>query len=446
MTLTLNNAVLLDFDPIRAKGGSIRISGETIHSVGEDVSAQPGDEVVDCRGAVIMPGLVNGHTHLYSALAVGMPSPARAPSNFHEILELIWWRLDRAHNLESVEISGAIGALDALRCGTTSLIDHHASPCCISGSLDALERGIDLVGLRAVLCYETTDRNGDAGTRAGLDENRRFLARCGERKDGRFAALVGAHAAFTLGDDSLTECARLAAEFQTGVHIHVAEDPCDDRICREKYGASLVERLARSGLIGDSDVAARSILAHCTHLGDSDAARISSEVSAIAHNPRSNMNNQVGYAPLAAMGRRGTASTRVLLGTDGIGGDMLTEARHAWFKGRDARAALSPEDVVAMLANSARTAGRLLGRTLGRFEPGAAADLVVTDYVPPTPLTASNAAGHLLFAIGPQHVHDVLIGGAWALRNRRPVIIEAPDLLHRSSVAAAKLWKRMEAL
>lgn len=444
MSLTLTNAVLLHLDPVGASPGAIRIEGEAIHSVGEAVSPQAGDEVIDCRCAVVMPGLVNGHTHLYSALAIGMPPPPRTPSNFHEILELVWWRLDRALDLESVEISGAIGALDALRCGTTTLIDHHASPNCIAGSLDALERGIDLAGLRAVLCYETTDRNGDAGTAAGLDENRRYLERCRERSDGRFAALVGAHAAFTLSDASLAACTRLAAEFQTGVHIHVAEDPCDDRICREKYGASLVERLARSGLIGPSEVAARSILGHCTHLAQPDAARIASEVAAIAHNPRSNMNNQVGYAPLAAMVKRKSASPRVHLGTDGIGGDMLTEARAAWFKNRDARAGLSPSDIVGMLAHSARTAGRLLGRTLGRLEPGAVADIVVTDYIPSTPLTADNVAGHVLFALGPQHIHDVLIDGTWALRNRKPVSIEASHVLHRAPAVASTMWGRMQ--
>ncbi|HKQ47194.1 MAG TPA: amidohydrolase family protein [Phycisphaerae bacterium] len=456
MSLTLTNAVLLHLDPPGASPGSIRIEGDSIHSVGDRVTPQPGDEIIDCHGAVILPGLVNGHTHLYSALAVGMPPPPRAPANFHEILELVWWRLDRAHDVESVKVSGAIGALDALRCGTTTLIDHHASPSCIPGSLDALENGIDLVGLRAVLCYETTDRNGHAGASAGLEENRRYLERCRGRSDGWFAALVGAHAAFTLSDDSLVACARLAAEFQTGVHIHVAEDPCDDRICREKYGAPLVERLTRSGILGEGDVAARSILGHCTHLAEPDAARIASEVAAIAHNPRSNMNNQVGYAPIGSFLKASATSpassslkpqaSSLLLGTDGIGSDMLTEAGAAWFKSRDARAGLSPTDIVGMLAQSARTAGRLLDRTLGRLEPGAAADVVVTDYIPSTPLTAENVAGHVLFALGPQHVHDVLIDGAWALRNRKPVSIEASHILHRAPTVAAELWKRMQAI
>lgn len=457
MSLTLTNAMLFHLDPLDASPGAIRVEGGTIHSVGDQVRMQPGDEVIDCRGAVVMPGLVNGHTHLYSALAVGIPAPPRTPVNFHDILELIWWRLDRALDLEAVEISGAIGALDALRCGTTTLMDHHASPNCIAGSLDALERGIDRAGARAVLCYETTDRNGEEGAAAGLEENRRYLSRCKSRNGGRFAAMVGAHAAFTMSDATLAACAELAAEFQTGVHIHVAEDPCDDRICREKYGTPLVERLTRSGIIGENDVSARSILGHCIHLNDDDAVRTASQVSAIAHNPRSNMNNRVGYAPIKqfmdarkattfSSGLRPQASSPVLLGTDGIGGDLFTEARHAWFKSRDAKAGLSPADIAAMLAHSARTAGRLLGRTLGQLAPGAAADLVVTDYVPATPLQSDNAPGHLLFALGSRHVQDVMIGGAWVLRHRKAVSIDAAAIQHHAPSVATGLWKRMQSL
>src|SRR5688572_17273572 len=159
MAILFRDALLVQLDPPRVQAGDLRVVTEQIVDVGQDVRAEPGDEVVDCGGAVLMPGLVNGHTHLYSALAVGMPAPPRPPRNFHEILQFIWWRLDRAHTLESVEVSGQIGALAALRCGTTTLIDHHASPNAIEGSLTALENGIATIGCRGVLCYEVTDRN-----------------------------------------------------------------------------------------------------------------------------------------------------------------------------------------------------------------------------------------------------------------------------------------------
>jgi cytosine/adenosine deaminase-related metal-dependent hydrolase len=491
----------MNLDPPGITRGGLRSEGDTIVGVGPDVVPHADDEIVDCRGAVVLPGLVNGHTHLYSTLATGMPQPLRAPTSFEEILERVWWRLDRALDVESIEISGTIGALDALHCGTTTLIDHHASPNCIAGSLDLIERGVAAVGLGAVLCYETSDRNGQAGTAAGLEENRRYLekrrnvetskrqnvetskrqnvetskrqgvktsesqdAKTSQRAgaafggrvaDGeqRFGALVGAHAAFTLADDSLRACADLAAEFQTGVHIHVAEDPCDDRICRERYGAPLVDRLRKFGMLdaaggaGDtsSQVGARSILAHGTHLSPEEATLLGAQVGAVAHNPRSNMNNRVGYAPVVHM-------ANVLLGTDGIGSDMFTEARFAWFKACDAaaratgRSPLGPADVVAMLAHSARVASILLCRTLGRLVPGAAADVVITDYRPATALDSANAVGHFIFALGPQHVRHVLAAGRWALRDHVAVQIDEPEARRRAVPLARALWSRMSAI
>src|SRR5688572_14475356 len=159
MAIFFSNALLVQLDPPFVGIGNLRVADGFISGVGLEIASESGDEVVDCGGAVLMPGLVNGHTHLYSALAVGMPPPPRPPRNFHEILKFIWWRLDRAHTLESAEVSSQIGALAAVRCGTTTLIDHHASPNAIDGSLTAVENGIATIGCRGVLCYEVTDRN-----------------------------------------------------------------------------------------------------------------------------------------------------------------------------------------------------------------------------------------------------------------------------------------------
>src|SRR3954462_2029784 len=249
MPTFFRDALLVQLDPPWVERGNLRVAGDQIVAVGEAAVAAPGDEIVDCSGAVLMPGLVNGHTHLYSALAAGMPAPPRAPRNFHEILQFIWWRLDRAHTLESVEMSGLIGALAAVRCGTTTLIDHHASPNAIEGSLTALESGIGAVGCRGVLCYEVTDRNRPGEAAAGLSENERYIRLCKQRGDGNFAGMVGAHASFTLEDESLAACVTLAERLGTGVHIHVAEDPVDERTTRERFGCGLIERFTRVGLL-----------------------------------------------------------------------------------------------------------------------------------------------------------------------------------------------------
>ena len=182
MPTFFRDALLVQLDPPRVEAGNLRVADGNIVGVGADVVASPGDEIVDCGGAVLMPGLVNGHTHLYSALAAGMPAPPRAPRNFHEILKFIWWRLDRAHTLESVEMSGLIGALAAVRCGTTTLIDHHASPNAIDGSLSVLENGIAAVGCRSVTCYEVTDRNRPDEAKEGLAENERYIRECQKRR------------------------------------------------------------------------------------------------------------------------------------------------------------------------------------------------------------------------------------------------------------------------
>src|SRR4051794_13670054 len=249
MPTFFRDALLVQLDPLQVESGNLRVADGSIVAVGADVAASPGDETVDCNGAVLMPGLVNGHTHLYSALATGMPAPPQPPRNFYEILRFIWWRLDRAHTLESVELSGLVGALAAVRCGTTTLVDHHASPNAIEGSLSVLENGIAAVGCRGVTCYEVTDRNRPDEAPLGLKENDRYIRQCAERHDGQFAGLVGAHASFTLEEESLVACVDLAQELGVGVHIHAAEDPIDENVTRERFGFGLIERFERVALL-----------------------------------------------------------------------------------------------------------------------------------------------------------------------------------------------------
>jgi putative selenium metabolism protein SsnA len=438
MSTFFRDALLVQLDPPRVEVGSLRVADGRIAGVGTNLAAESGDEVVECSGAVLMPGLVNGHTHLYSALAAGMPAPPRTPRNFHEILQFIWWRLDRAHTLDSVEASGQIGALAAVRCGTTTLIDHHASPNAIDGSLSALEKGIAEVGCRGVLCYEVTDRNRPDEDRHGIAENERYANICAERADGHFAAMIGAHASFTLEQESLTGCVDLARRLGVGVHIHAAEDPVDEQITRQKIGCGLIERFNRAGLL---DVPG-TILAHGTHFSDADFAEVNerADTLSLAHNPSSNMNNGVGYTPVAKLIKP------PLLGTDGIGADMWREARIAEFKSHDAGLPLPFGRSLEMLAQSARFASQCLGVRLGVLEIGAAADLVLTNYRPATPLTAGNLAGHLMFAMGPEFVRDVMVDGWWLMRKGHIVTCDEAAIRARSVEIARALHERMAAI
>ncbi|MCB9858036.1 MAG: amidohydrolase family protein [Phycisphaerales bacterium] len=434
MSIVLTNAVLIDIDPPRVTRGNLRIAGDVIDAVGPDVTPQRSDEILDCHGAVIMPGLVNGHTHLYSALATGMPPPPKAPTNFHEILQYVWWRLDQALDAESIEASARIGALDAVRCGTTTLIDHHASPNAIAGSLDCIDRGLADAGVRAVLCYETTDRHDAAGRDAGIEENRRYIAHCSSRTDGKRAGLVGAHASFTLNDDSLKQLADLASATRVGVHIHVAEDPCDEHDSIKNRGRNLITRLSAFDLLKPD-----SIFAHGTHLSAEAVERVNAAGLTMAHQPRSNMNNAVGYAPVASF-------SNVMLGTDGIGSNMFAEARAAWFASQHCGGKLSPNDVIQLLANSARRASQSLGVTLGKLEPGAAADIVITDYIPFSPIHTDNIAGHFLFGIESRHVRSVMIDGKWAMRDRVIMGVDEAAIRKGTQRISESLLRRMTSL
>jgi cytosine/adenosine deaminase-related metal-dependent hydrolase len=434
MAIVLKNAVLADWDPLEVARGCLRIDGERIVERGEHVAQNVGDEVIDCAGAVVLPGLVNGHTHLYMTLAAGAPTPVEVPASFVEHLESRVWPVERALDARSIEISAQVGAVEALRCGTTTLFDHHASSGAIPDALDRVEAGLTAVGLRGVLCYETTDRD-ERGQRAqGLEENRRYLERRMQGRTGRFAGMVGAHASFTLEEETLRELAELAANFETGVHMHLAEDEHDGQDCEQRFQTFLMDHLAAAKLI-----APRSIFAHGVHLAPEDVERMNFAGLTLAHCPGANMNNGTGTAPLAAY------KCRVMLGTDGQGGDLFAEARLAWLAARQENVNLPPEAVLARLAQGARRASEALEITLGRLAPDAAADVVITDYRPATPLTRENLAAHFLFRMSSRHVRDVLVAGRWLLRDRAVASCNEDALRREAQATAGQLWKRMEA-
>ncbi|HJQ27595.1 MAG TPA: putative aminohydrolase SsnA [Blastocatellia bacterium] len=436
----LKSATLVKLSPATVERGDLRIQDGRIVKRGARLRAQAGDEVIDLSGKLVMPGMVCAHTHLYSALARGMPAPPRQPTNFPEILELVWWRLDRALDEETIYWSAMAGAMDAARAGTTCLFDHHASPSHIKGSLGILREALAGIGLRGVLCYEITDRGGAKKRLAGIRESRDFARLANEPAPSstatdaapQFRALIGAHASFTLSDEALAACAAMMQESGAGLHIHVAEDRCDVEHAQANYRTGVVERLARFGALND-----RTILAHGVHLSKRDI-RIARDAGAwFAHNPRSNMNNQVGYAPVAEFGER------VVMGTDGIGADMFDEARFAFFKGRDAQAPFGAERWLDVLANNQRLASETFGVEMGTFNEGAAADLVVMDYHQPTPLTAENFAWHFMFGMNSAMVESVMVAGRFIIRDRRAAYPEAA-LYERARAAAAKLWKKLQ--
>lgn len=436
MAYLLKSALLVTFDKPAIERTDIRIEGGRVRERGAGLVPREGEETIDLGGKLVMPGMVCAHTHLYSALARGMPAPPRSPSNFKEILELIWWRLDLALDEETLYWSAMAGALDAARVGATCLFDHHASPSHIIGSLDIVREAIEKVGLRSVLCYEVTDRGGEQKRSEGLEENRAFLESIRDSlaagSGSLFRGMVGAHASFTLTDDSLGALAELMREYDAGIHIHVAEDLCDVEDARSKYGIGVVERLDRFGALND-----HSILAHGVHLSDRDIEIARSRDVWFAHNPRSNMNNQVGYAPIVKFG------SHVLLGTDGIGADMFEEARVAFFKGRDEQTGLGADYWLNVLANNQRLASNIFGVQLGSLDADAAADLVVLDYQSPTPVTADNLAWHLAFGLSSASVSSVMVNGRFIIKDRASPV-DSEEVYSRIRKASEKLWARLK--
>ena len=418
--------VATSLDPVRVGEGDVHVKDGRI-------AAEGGGERRDCSGCLVVPGNVCAHTHLYSALARGMPYDLDPPENFLQVLQRIWWRLDRALDEESVRASALVGGMEALLSGTTTLVDHHASPNAIDGSLDIIEESLRSLGVRSILCYETSDRDGPERAQAGLAENRRFAERVRREKLPLARGLIGAHASFTLSDETLSACADTARELRVGLHIHAAEDAVDERDSVVLHGVGVAARLAHAGALDG-----RTLLAHGVHLDDHEIALVHAANASLAHNARSNMNNAVGRARLDVLG------PRVALGTDGIGSDMYEESRTAFFRLREDHSGVGADWPLHRLAEGARFVGAAFDeRRLGRIETGAPADLVVLDYATPAPLTTGSFPGHWVFGLGSRHVRDVMVAGEWVVLDRRLTRVDAQELAADARVQAERLWQRL---
>jgi cytosine/adenosine deaminase-related metal-dependent hydrolase len=423
--MLLRGATLIHLDPPRVERADVRVEGGCVAQVAAGLVANPGEAVHDFTGRWLMPGLVCAHTHLYSALACGMPLPLEAPTSFADMLAKVWWKLDVALDLESVEVSALVGGVGALKAGVTTLVDHHASPNAIVGSLEAIDGALGTLGLRRILCYEVSDRGGPERAIAGLKAHEALLAQAGE---GERAVMVGAHANFTLSDDTLRAVGALARSAGVGVHIHVAEARDDATLT----GEDLVERMARLGALTEG-----SILAHCVHLRSDALRRIADAGAWITHQPRSNQNNGVGYAPV------GDFPPTTALGTDGIGADMFAELQAGWFRAQEASVPWTPDRWLFSLTSGARMASHKLGVDLGHIRPGAAADLVVLNPPPGPPIRDESVAATMIFRLSAAAVQDVMMGGVFRVRDRCLVDMDEREINQRAMSAAQEIWKRM---
>jgi putative selenium metabolism protein SsnA len=411
------------------------LDGDRVAAILPDPAATDAHaEVVDAAGGLVLPGLVNAHTHCYSALARGLPVRVEAV-DFAGLLRELWWRLDAALEPEDVEVSAALAAVDGLRLGVTTIFDHHASYGAIAGSLDAVVTGLEAAGQRGVLCFEVSDRAGREATQAALDENERFAASL-PRPPYVLGAMLGLHASFTLSDATLEAAAGVAQRTALRVHVHLAEDRVD-RVADGIDGSGVVERLQRFELLQPGAIAA-----HAVHVSPDEMRRLAALGVVVVHNPRSNLNNGVGRCDVAALVRAGV---QVGLGTDAYGAGMLSEARVATLVQRGAPR-LGDGGIVreALLQANVDLAARFLPG-LGTLAPGAPADVVVTRYLPPTPLDGRNAWSHLLFGDVEAAVRHVFVAGEPVVQDGRSTRLDEAELAAHARQRAADLWGRFAA-
>ncbi len=421
MSLYLTETTFLDQKRENPAQGTLRVTegdGGGVEVVpGPPSSPAPDDIVLDCSGQIVVPAFGCGHHHAYSALARGMPGPSRTPASFSEILELVWWRLDRALDHEMIEACALATALECARSGVTFVIDHHSSPNAVGGALPILASAFERAGVRLLPCVELSDRDGDAAREAGLEETETFLA------SGR-PALVGLHASFTVGEELLEKAVAIAHRFGTGVHLHVAEDPVDQEITVRDHGVRVVERLHAAGAL---DLPG-TILAHCLHLDDRERGRIADSPAWVVQNSESNLNNAVGTFDARGLG------DRIMLGTDGLHSDLIRSARSAYFVGQQVDGP-SPGAIHERL--------RAVHRYAAEVGLSARNDLVVLEYDPPTPLTRDNWPGHLIFGLSSRHVRHVVSAGRLIVRDRRSTQLDEAAVFSSARRQAARLWSRL---
>lgn len=420
-------------------GHSLLIEGDKITKIAPEAEFKGKyDTVVDARGKVVMPGFINAHMHFYSTLVCGL-GKADPSKDFNEVLKNLWWRLDKKLVLDDCYYSALLPMIAAIKRGTTTLIDHHASPFAITGSLDVIAKAVKETGLRASLCYELSDRDGEKIAQEGIEENINFIKRCNKEKDPQLSALFGLHASFTINDKTMHNAVKAAEGLNCGYHVHTAEAKSDQDYNIKHFGTRVVQRFQKFGILGP-----KTICAHCVHINEHEMDILKETDTVVVHNPQSNMNNAVGVADLIAMRKKGIL---VGLGTDAMTVNMLEEMRAAmWIRHlADKDPSCGFMEVTTLLPfNNPKIANRHFnGLGLGELKAGNAADVVCIDYNPFTPLDENNFLGHLCFGIAASSVDTTIASGKVLMHNKvLKLDIDEEKIAHEAQKLAKSLWDR----
>ena len=435
----LANGRLITRDPARGyiKDGGVAIEGRQIKQLGTtaELRAQyPDAEFLDARGGVIMPAFINAHTHIYSALARGLSIKGYNATNFYEVLDGMWWAMDRKLTLSGTRASANALMIDCIKQGVTTIFDHHASFGEIPGSLHTIAESAKKFGIRACLCYEVSDRDGEEKALQAVQENADFITECEQRKDPMLAAMFGGHALFTISDKTFERMAA-ANNGRTGYHIHVSEGMNDVYDSLQNYGRRPVQRLHDHGILGP-----KTILGHCIHVNSAEIELIKNTGTMVVNNPESNMGNAVGTCPVLQLYKNGIL---LGLGTDAYTNDMLESVKVALIAQK--QNACLPNvgwcEVTDMLfKNNAKIGGKYFPDELGVLKPGASADVIVMDYKPFTPFSDANIDGHILFGMTGRQCRTTIAAGKVLMKDGELVGIDEQAENAHILEDACKLW------
>lgn len=438
--LLVGNGKLITRDPANPylDNGAVAIEGNRIQEVGntkEIKEKYPDADFVDAKGGVIMPAFINAHEHIYSAMARGLSIRGYKPNGFLDVLDGMWWTIDRHLTLEQVRQSAMATCIDCIKNGVTTVFDHHASYGEIKDSLFAIEDVAKKLGVRTCLCYEVSDRDGADKRKAAVLENEAYINHALKDDTGMTAGMMGLHASFTLSDETLSLCREHKPE-EAGYHIHVAEGIEDLYDSLHKYGKRILDRLMDHEILGP-----KTIAAHCIYINGHEMDLLKATDTMVVHNPESNMGNACGCPPTMEIFKKGVLTG---LGTDGYTHDMLESYKAANVLHKhhlcDANAAWG--EVPAMLfENNGAIAGRYFKAPLGVLKEGWAADVIVTDYIPLTPMNETNINGHILFGMNGRSVVTTIANGRVLMKDRELLTADEEKAMAECRQEAEKLWK-----
>lgn len=419
------------------ENGAVCMDGRLILKVGstEEIKKEFSDaEFIDARGGVIMPGMINAHNHIYSAMSRGISINGYNPHGFLDILDGMWWNIDRHLTLEQTRMSAAATFIDCIKNGCTTMFDHHASFCEIENSLFVIAEEARRYGIRSNLCYEISDRDGEEKCRQAIDENVSFINACKKDESDMIAGMMGMHASFTISDKTMYRCAEVKPE-GVGYHIHVAEGIDDLHDSLKKYSKRIVDRLMDMDILGD-----KTILGHCIYVNPHEMDLIKDTDTMVVHNPESNMGNAVGCPPTMAIIHKGILTG---LGTDGYTNDMFESMKVAnvLHKHNLCDPTTAWSEVPKMLfENNAGMANRYFKTPLGILKAGYAADVIAFDYKPLTPLSGENCNGHILFGFSGRGVVTTIANGRVLMKDRELIGIDEEKIMAQCREEASKLW------